>query len=743
MEPSPGGSQMDAQEEVMDIVAARSRGDNREVELRKLEMFELKVQQRQDEQSKREEMGRSFQSSQQHPSTTGDNSTGEEIGEEEQDDPFILKVVQERIQNHPQVTSETLPAGAGLEDYSSTKVNNSTGEATRKEEAGPEDELAFPQPRLTRGQNLSDQAAMRPGAYTAVPGTALQRTTTFRGSLAGGATSSAHVEEFTSSAHTSNQSTADGQATTPADNNSGLAVANQVEENENPTQIAKLGHLHGEKGTTSTTLKILVLVGGLLIIGVIVGSICGAGLCSSKEGDVETEAPTSFRYFALEDIQNRIEEAFGPDYFSKNDEPEPTQPKLKALDWIVFEDPLQLNPDAENILQRFILSLTYFQTSQESDWLDCGPSTTANDQTCWIQNFRGSELVANQWLAGVHECQWARIVCDREKNITQLRLWDNGLNGPLPTELASLPALNLLDLKGNQLTGTVPSIYGRFLSLASLNLGHNQLSGSIPLELFGNNKLSSLSFANNSLTGTVPTEIGLFDWTLLDFQSNSLSGSIPTELFQTGQGLRLFLHLNDNKLTGTLPTEIGALHGRDDLILALQGNPLRGTIPSEISLLRGNIGDLDISWTNMDGSLPEELFTKCTNLVSLKASNSGLTGTISTGLQLLTKLQWFDISNNKFHGTIPAQLSALTKLQRFIVNGNDLSGSIPSSVCALDGPGKGFFEMAADCLPGESTGDPMLCGILPCDNDDHPLTITTATTAHLFSLYDIIATTTK
>ncbi|CAB9504748.1 receptor-like protein kinase [Seminavis robusta] len=476
----PSAAEMDDEEELMDIVAARSRGDNREAELRKLEKFELEARQRSDEQSKGEEIG--FQFPQHHPSTTGDISMGEDIKEEEKEnDVIISKLVQDQIKNHPQVTSETPSAEAGLED-----------------------ELALPQPRLSCVQNQSNATTTHPGAYAVAP------------------------------RNSGNESTADDQATTPTDNNSGLAVANRVRESQEPAQIARPSIiLHDNDGSTSMTLMISVLIGSLLIVGVTVGSICGAGLCSNKGVDVETQAPTSFRYFVLEDIQNIIEEAFGPDYFPKTDEPEPTEPKFRALDWIVFADPLQLDPDANNLLQRFIVVLTYFQTSRESDWRACAPPTTAQGETCEIQ-IVSSGSFASRWLAGAHECQWAGIFCDGERTITQFHLSFNGLNGPLPTELASLPALELLDFFGNPLTGTVPIVYGSFLSLSALYLAHCQLSGSIPSELFVGNKLSVLHFANNSLTGTLPTEVGLFDGNILGFGSNSLSGSIPTELFQTG-----------------------------------------------------------------------------------------------------------------------------------------------------------------------------------------------------------------
>ncbi|CAB9507495.1 hypothetical protein SEMRO_308_G113660.1 [Seminavis robusta] len=92
-------SQIDDEEEVtrMNTVAARSQGGNEEVELRKL--FELEVQQREDELATREEMGRSFQSSQQHPNTTGHKSTGQQTKEEVEkgDNAFNLKEVQDQI----------------------------------------------------------------------------------------------------------------------------------------------------------------------------------------------------------------------------------------------------------------------------------------------------------------------------------------------------------------------------------------------------------------------------------------------------------------------------------------------------------------------------------------------------------------------------------------------------------------------------------------------------------------------
>ncbi|CAB9531959.1 unknown protein [Seminavis robusta] len=221
-------AQMDDEEELMDIVAARSRGDNIEAELRKLEMLKLEAQPREDEQSRRAEIGRPFQPSQHQTSTTGGNSMGEEIKEEEKEENvFILKGVEDQTKTHRQV------------------------------EAGLEDELAFPQPNLTSsGQNQSDTATMHPGAY---------------------------AMDDNHHSHS---------------NNSGLAVANKVEEDEEPTQIARPDHLHGENGSTSITLMILVLIGEPPHGWSDFGSTCGAVSAATK-GDGETQAPSSFRYFVL------------------------------------------------------------------------------------------------------------------------------------------------------------------------------------------------------------------------------------------------------------------------------------------------------------------------------------------------------------------------------------------------------------------------------------------------------------
>ncbi|CAB9524048.1 leucine Rich Repeat [Seminavis robusta] len=498
------------------------------------------------------------------------------------------------------------------------------------------------------------------------------------------------------------------------DDDDTIAVAWAVEADEEESiQVAQPARLSNKKGSLVQHMAIVTSVACLLVIAMIADVLCGSRRCSSHSH--------AFRFLRYNNFQGKIEQAFGPSYFqtSSNDDIQKLGPSLtrtRALHWIVFDDPMQLDPDADNLLQRFIMALMHFQTSQEHDWVLCGPQRKQTDDTCWM-TIAGVESLTSRWLSHSHECQWAGSFCDGEKNIIDLVLPENGLNGPVPVELAKLSILEKLDLSKNLLTGTIPTSYGSFSALSDIVLQQNKLSGKIPSELFGS-KLSVIDFRNNSLTGTVPTEVGLFDGEKLLFGHNSLSGSIPTELFHPMTGTHNFLCFENNMLTGTLPTEIGLSKGYR-IGFDFQGNQLHGSLPSEIGLVGGSLFQLTLSNNAVTGTKPEELFTRCRNLYEFDASNCDMTGTISTSLRHLTRLESFDISRNKFLGTIPDQLAALTRLRTIRMNGNKLSSTLPSAVCAQASYFK-RFELTADCLKPAGDKDPIIacsCCDVCCDGD--------------------------
>ncbi|KVH87764.1 Leucine-rich repeat-containing protein [Cynara cardunculus var. scolymus] len=82
-----------------------------------------------------------------------------------------------------------------------------------------------------------------------------------------------------------------------------------------------------------------------------------------------------------------------------------------------------------------------------------------------------------------------------------LNLSRNDFEGPLPSALSELQALEVLDLSNNGFSGGIPSFLGRMPSLTLLLLSNNNLTGTIPT--FGSNVIVSTD--GNSLSNPTPT----------------------------------------------------------------------------------------------------------------------------------------------------------------------------------------------------------------------------------------------
>ncbi|KAJ3096699.1 hypothetical protein HDU97_005639 [Phlyctochytrium planicorne] len=99
------------------------------------------------------------------------------------------------------------------------------------------------------------------------------------------------------------------------------------------------------------------------------------------------------------------------------------------------------------------------------------------------------------------------------------------LSGNIPSSLAALTSLEVLDLSTNLLDGSIPAFISGYTNLQKLFLGPNQFEGSLP-DVFGNLKsLTAMRFAQNRLSGDLPIiraiKISLYD--------NYFTGDIPDE----------------------------------------------------------------------------------------------------------------------------------------------------------------------------------------------------------------------
>jgi len=91
-----------------------------------------------------------------------------------------------------------------------------------------------------------------------------------------------------------------------------------------------------------------------------------------------------------------------------------------------------------------------------------------------------------------------------------LDLDNNLLNGAIPTQIASMPVLETLDLSVNSLTRPTATLKNTANTLKILRLNNNSLAGAIPTWVYTLTNLTDLNLASNtSVGGTLTSSINL------------------------------------------------------------------------------------------------------------------------------------------------------------------------------------------------------------------------------------------
>ena len=148
---------------------------------------------------------------------------------------------------------------------------------------------------------------------------------------------------------------------------------------------------------------------------------------------------------------------------------------------------------------------------------------------------------SRNWLTDAPLGEWRGVEVDDQGRVVELRLWDNGLAGPIPPELGELAHLEYLRLSDNGLTGAIPPELSGLSGLTYLALDGNALTGAIPPELGALPALEELRVENNDLSGPLPPEFGgLASLRGLGLTGNArMSGPLPAELTSLGPLERL------------------------------------------------------------------------------------------------------------------------------------------------------------------------------------------------------------
>ena len=239
-----------------------------------------------------------------------------------------------------------------------------------------------------------------------------------------------------------------------------------------------------------------------------------------------------------------------------------------------------------------------------------GSAVPNPDANPWLVSDCNALLDARDTLAGTATLNWSETtlistwdgvtLSDTPQRVTNLRLWNESLNGTIPAGLSSLTGLKALYLAFNQLTGTIPAELGTMTGLTHLGLMNNRLTGQIPVELRNLTNLRQFAFQHNQLTGSIPTWLGdLPRLKILNLQGNRLTGPIPSDLGRLAELWQLLIF--GNQLTGTIPAELGNLSLLQEV--RLDDNKLTGSIPSAFSNLT-RLTLLYLAGNSLSGCVP-------------------------------------------------------------------------------------------------------------------------------------------
>ncbi|KAL3790445.1 hypothetical protein ACHAWO_007135 [Cyclotella atomus] len=169
-------------------------------------------------------------------------------------------------------------------------------------------------------------------------------------------------------------------------------------------------------------------------------------------------------------------------------------PRLLAMDWILYKDELQLELSAPNLSQRYVLSLLAFQFDYMA-WTSCGGDYSSSELTCEVENNETDTTEEySRWLSGTDECEWYGVSC-LDGKVRELNLPDNNLIGEIPPEISTLRNLDVLALNSNCLFGSLPTEFGSMTNLQKLNIQDNSLGGYLPEEFYSMSSLTHLNLA--------------------------------------------------------------------------------------------------------------------------------------------------------------------------------------------------------------------------------------------------------
>ncbi|CAL4899670.1 unnamed protein product [Urochloa decumbens] len=311
-------------------------------------------------------------------------------------------------------------------------------------------------------------------------------------------------------------------------------------------------------------------------------------------------------------------------------------------------------------------------------------------------------------------CRWLGVHCRRfeaedELRVVTLDLAVRGLTGALPSTLAHLDRLRVLNLSGNSLHGDLPPALLHMPRLQVLDLSHNNLTGELGLGepaappgaasslahldvsfnslsrirsgvFLGLPRLRSFSADSNLLAGAVPGSLSsCSELEYLNMANNSLHGTLAGLNFSRLTRLRA-LHLYWNRLSGRLPASLSDC--RELRVLNLRRNNLSGQVPAAFRRLQAltffDIGNNSVTGIAAALRALQDCRALAVLILTTNFHGEEMPGGTAAGIRGFRSLRLLGIANCALRGGMPAWLRASARLGVLDLSWNQLVGEIPS-----------------------------------------------------------------
>ncbi|GKV27259.1 hypothetical protein SLEP1_g36451 [Rubroshorea leprosula] len=374
--------------------------------------------------------------------------------------------------------------------------------------------------------------------------------------------------------------------------------------------------------------------------------------------------------------------------------------KLKTLylDGIFPEEssvPAQLSLEAFPSLKRLYLTDNYhlnqtmfIQTSQvlsnlEELFLDQSPLSINFLQNIGALTSLRSISLRKCGFTGTLPTQgW----CDL-KNLEEMDLSGNELVGILPSCLANLTSLRLLDISQNLFTGNVASSpLINLILLRYLSISTNKFQVPDSFRSFANH--SNLKVFLSDFNQLVPehdhvqTRVPKFQPRVLSLSNCTANEEItkPPSLLYYLYDLR-YVDLSSDQFMGALPYWLFENNTRLEVAI-LKNNSFMGSfhLPSQPNL---DVWEIDISNNQIQGEIPLNISMIFPYLTWLFLSGNGFGGRLSKWLVSMNYLYFLDLSSNQFSGTLPKEFVIGKSLIYLRLSNNNLIGKIPPGLFKL------------------------------------------------------------